>query len=118
MPSFTFEGADLTYDVQGSGPAIVFAHGAGGNRLSWWQQVPYFRERYTCVTFDHRGCGQGMDTRSMEQRARFDQDLGALIDHLGLSDVRLVAQSMGGWACLGYTLRQPERGKALVMADT
>ncbi|HET7042912.1 MAG TPA: alpha/beta fold hydrolase, partial [Gemmatimonadales bacterium] len=42
----------------------------------------------------------------------------ALIDHLGLPDVRLVAQSMGGWTCLDYTLRHPERVRALVMACT
>ncbi len=54
----------------------------------------------------------------MEQRPRFDEDLAALIDHLGLADVRLVAQSMGGWTCLGYAVTHPERVRALVMADT
>jgi 3-oxoadipate enol-lactonase len=32
--------------------------------------------------------------------------------------VRLVAQSMGGWTCLGYALRHPGRVRALVMAST
>ena len=39
------------YEVAGDGPLLVFAHGLGGNHLSWWQQVPHFRDRYTCVTF-------------------------------------------------------------------
>ena len=46
------------------------------------------------------------------------RDLAALIDHLGFADVRLVAQSMGGWTCLGYALRAPARVRALVMACT
>ena len=32
----------IYYEVAGSGPFLVFAHGLGGNHLSWWQQVPYF----------------------------------------------------------------------------
>jgi 3-oxoadipate enol-lactonase len=45
-------------------------------------------------------------------------DLAALIDELGLGQVTLVAQSMGGWTCLGYALREPAKVRALVMACT
>ncbi len=118
MPFCPVNGIDLYYEEFGEGPAVVFAHGAGGNHLSWWQQVPYFRDRYTCVVFDHRGFGASLDHRPVEERPRFDEDLAALIDHLDLADVRLVAQSMGGWTCLGYAVTHPERVRALVMADT
>jgi 3-oxoadipate enol-lactonase len=46
------------------------------------------------------------------------EDLAALIDELGFPQVTLVAQSMGGWTCLGYALREPARVRALVMACT
>lgn len=118
MPVISTSGTDLYYEKHGSGPAIVFAHGAAGNHLSWFQQVAFFRERYTCVTFDHRGFGRSLDSRPVAERPRFDEDLAALIDHLELPDVRLVAQSMGGWTCLGYAATHPERVRALVMADT
>ena len=45
-------------------------------------------------------------------------DLAALVDHLGASDVRIVAQSMGGWSALDYALAQPARVRALVLAST
>ena len=48
----------------------------------------------------------------------YADDLAALIDELKLQDVRLVAQSMGGWTCLEYALREPGRVRALVMAST
>lgn len=118
MPILHHNGADLFYDVTGSGPALVFAHGLGGNHLSWWQQVPYFRDRYTCVTFAHRSFAPSTDAPGGPGPRAFADDLAALIDHLGLPDVRLVAQSMGGWTCLEYTLRHPERVRALVMACT
>ena len=46
---------NLYYEVSGSGPALLFAHGLGGNHLSWWQQVAHFAPHYTCVAFAHRG---------------------------------------------------------------
>lgn len=118
MPYLELPGARIFYEVSGSGPALVFAHGLGGNHLSWWQQVPAFNGRYTCVTFAHRGFAPSTEEPGGPGAAAFADDLEALIDHLGLGDVRLVAQSMGGWTCLAYALRHPDRVRALVMCDT
>ena len=118
MPSLSVDGCDLYYEAHGSGDPIVFAHGAGGNHLSWWQQVSHFRDRYTCVTFDHRGYGRSIPTPEASGGRYFISDLAALIDHLGLGPVHLVGQSMGGWSCLGYTIRHPERVRRLVLAST
>ena len=57
MPFASINGVDLCYESHGSGPAIVFAHGRGGNHLSWWRQVPAFSANHRCVTFDQRGWG-------------------------------------------------------------
>jgi pimeloyl-ACP methyl ester carboxylesterase len=118
MPVLDLDGCRLYYETHGEGPALVFAHGLGGGHLSWWQQVPHFRDRYTCVTFDHRGFGLSREAGEGRGPAAFVDDLAALLDHLGLRDVRLVAQSMGGWTCLGYALREPARVRALVLACT
>jgi len=111
-------GAEIYYECTGSGPAIVFAHGLGGNHLSWWQQVPHFSQRYTCVTFAHRGFSPSRVTSGMVDPTLFEGDLLALVDRLKLAEVRLVAQSMGGWTCLNFALRHPKRVRALVMAAT
>jgi 3-oxoadipate enol-lactonase len=118
MPFLERDGARLYYETHGTGPALVFAHGLGGGHLSWWQQVPHFRDRFTCVVFDHRGFGLSTESPGKPGPDAYVDDLAALIDHLKLPDVRLVAQSMGGWTCLGYALRHPDRVKALVMAAT
>jgi 3-oxoadipate enol-lactonase len=118
MPYLARHGARIYYEKHGAGPAIVFAHGLGGNHLSWWQQVPYFRDRYTCIVFAHRGFWPSEDTPDGPHPEMFMDDLAALIDLLDLDDVRLVAQSMGGWSSLAYALHEPDRVRALVMADT
>jgi pimeloyl-ACP methyl ester carboxylesterase len=111
-------GAEIYYERTGAGPAIVFAHGLGGNHLSWWQQVPYFSHRYSCVTFANRGFSPSRIASGSVDPALFEEDLLALVDNLGLTDVQLVAQSMGGWACLNFAVRHPRRVRALVMAST
>ena len=42
MPTLERPNCDIYYEETGNGPAIIFAHGAGGNHLSWWQQIPLF----------------------------------------------------------------------------
>lgn len=122
MPFAAVNGIELYYEVHGPEKPltdpVVFAHGAGGSHLSWWQQVPHFAGTHTCVTFDHRGYGQSIDAPGGPGGASYVEDLRGLLDHLGIERANLVAQSMGGWTCLGFALRYPGRVRRLVMADT
>lgn len=110
--------AAIYYEVRGSGPALIFAHGLGGSHLSWWQQIPQFSGRFTCVTFSHRGFapsrldpeGRGCDA--------FGEDLAALVRHLELGELTLICQSMGGWTGLDYAMSSDSRVRALVLAST
>ena len=61
MSKAKINGIDIHYQEYGEGEAMVFAHGAGGNLLSWWQQIPFFSQHYRCITFDHRGFGHSFD---------------------------------------------------------
>jgi 3-oxoadipate enol-lactonase len=122
MPFAPSHSVDIYYEVHGpkagTAPAIAFAHGAGGNHLSWWQQVPHFSDQFTCVTYDQRGYGQSRDAENGPGGAAFVDDLRGVLDHAGIERATLVAQSLGGWACLGFTRRWPERVDRLVMCDT
>ena len=108
----------IYYEVMGEGPPIVFAHGLGGNQMSWWQQMAHFSARHTCVAFAHRGFTPSSPVPGAAAPDAYADDLAALIDELRLRDVRLVAQSMGGWTCLDYALRNPGNLRSLVMAST
>jgi 3-oxoadipate enol-lactonase len=111
-------GAEIHYEIFGRGPAVVFAHGLGGNHLSWWQQVAHFATTHTCVVFAHRGFPPSSPVPGATAPDAYADDLAALIQELKLKDVALVAQSMGGWTCLDYALREPKKVRALVMAST
>jgi 3-oxoadipate enol-lactonase len=107
--------ADIYYEVYGQGPPIVFAHGLAGNHMSWWQQIPYFTARYTCVTFAARGF---FPSRGKADPGHNADDLRALLERLDFDRVNLVAQSMGGWAAISYMLHHPDKVRALVLAST
>jgi 3-oxoadipate enol-lactonase len=111
-------GAEIHYEVAGEGPAVIFAHGLGGNHLSWWQQVAHFAPSRTCVVFAHRGFPPSSPVPGKSAPDSYADDLAALIQKLNLKDVALVGQSMGGWTCLEYALREPQKVRALVMAST
>ena len=117
MPRARVNGADLYYEEHGSGSALVFVHGGGGNHLSWWQQVPVFAPRHRCITYDQRGYGSSTPVEPGDPEV-LAADLLALLDHLGIERACLVAQSLGGWAAWGAAARQPQRVRALLMADT
>jgi pimeloyl-ACP methyl ester carboxylesterase len=113
------DGCRLYYeDTGGHGPTVLFLHGAGGNHLSWWQQVPVFAEEYRCVTMDQRGFGQSPDVAGGPGPAALATDALALLDHLGIGQAAVVAQSMGGWAAVGAAVRAPGRFWAIALANT
>lgn len=112
------DGFRLYYEVQGSGPPVMFAHGAGGNAMVWWQQVPAFSERFTTITFDHRAFGRSPDLDDGPGRVAFGTDTFALIEHLGLERVHFVAHSMGGRTAAGLLRRCPERIGSIIFSGT
>lgn len=54
------QGFQIAYDVQGSGPALLLAHGFNNDRTMWHEQgwVDYFQGDYTVIAMDVRGCGE------------------------------------------------------------
>ena len=66
------------------------------------------------IAASHRppGCPGGPDPTD------YADDLAALIGKLALTDVRVVAQSMGGWSAVEYALRKPKELRGLVLSAT
>ncbi len=116
MPEVQRADASIHYEVYGDGPALVLAHGAGGNRLSWWQQIPILSRTHRVLAFDHRGFGRS--TCEDFHPRHFADDLTAVLDTAGIERTALVCQSMGGWSGLPFALRKPERVSCLVLACT
>lgn len=118
MPTIANGSASIYYEVHGSGPALVLAHGAGGSALSWWQQIPAFSARHRVIAFDHRCFGRSTCPPDDFHPRHFPSDLLAVLDAEGVERAALVCQSMGGWTGLPTALRHPDRVRALVLCGT
>lgn len=122
MPIAERAHAKLYYELHDAAgpdaPVIVLAHGAGGNTLIWWQQVPHFVRTHRVLVFDHRGFGRSACAPGQFHPREFADDLGAILDHAGIARAALVCQSMGGWTGLPFALAYPQRVTALVLSGT
>jgi pimeloyl-ACP methyl ester carboxylesterase len=127
MPKARINDLDLYYEVDGEGDtAIIFAHGGGATHVEWWRQVYALRDRYRCVTFDARGCGQttlaaGAPADALVPtriNAMAGRDLLGLMDHLGIAKAFLNGHSAGGHAVSSAAQSAPDRVLGLVMTNT
>jgi 3-oxoadipate enol-lactonase len=112
------DGASIYYEAHGDGPAVAFAHGAGGNAASWWQQIPVFSQRYRMIVFDHRLYGRSVCAPDNFDRSKFGDDLMAILDAEGIERTAIVCQSMGGWTGLRAALERPDRVSCLILSNT
>ncbi|MGH2633061.1 MAG: alpha/beta fold hydrolase [Tepidiformaceae bacterium] len=117
MPFADVNGAHLYFEQYGSGPDVVFLHGAGGNHLSWWQQLPAFGQDFRCTVYDARGWGRSSGEMGVG-RFVLGTDLVALLAHLRIGRAHVVAQSMGGRAVAGLTRLAPGKVASLVLCGT
>lgn len=104
-------GANLYYEVAGSGPAVALLHFGLGDSRFWDDQFAVFAQRYTVLRYDYRGFGKSsLPPGEYSQRA----DLDALLTHLGFGAVALVGVSMGAGLTIDYALEHPDRVTAIV----
>lgn len=111
-------GCDIYYECYGEGFPLILAHGAGGNAACWWQQIPYFADRFRVIAFDHRGFARSRVTSDNFDVAYFANDLRAILDKECIEEAHLVCQSMGGWTGLNLAIESPERVRSLTMSHT
>jgi 3-oxoadipate enol-lactonase len=111
-------GTDLHYEVEGTGPAVLFLHAFPLTLRMWDAQARALEATHQVVRFDARGFGGTPPGDGLLTMERIADDAVALLDHLGLSKAIVCGLSMGGYATFALMRRHPERVKALVLADT
>ena len=107
MPLFSAEdGADIYYKDWGTGDPIVFSHGWPLNSDAWDTQMLFFGQQgYRVIAHDRRGHGRSSQTWDRNDYDSWADDLAGLIEQLDLTNVTLVAHSMGGGEIARYVGR-------------
>ena len=78
-------------------PTLVLLHGLGATAdLNWFTCYSALGRRYRVISIDHRGHGRGLRSRRPFRLADCADDVAALAEELGLSQIIPVGYSMGG----------------------
>lgn len=100
----------------GKGHPILFLSGWTLPSDFWgYQMLAAVRQGYRAVAYDRRGHGRSSDPGGGYDHDTLADDLGAVIEGLGLEDAILVAHSMGGTEIARYFSRHGGRGVSKVV---
>jgi pimeloyl-ACP methyl ester carboxylesterase len=101
----------------GRGPAIVLCHGFPDNHHLYDRVVPLLKG-HEVVSFDFLGWGQSSKPTHHEYTfAAQEQDLNAVIEHLHLGRVVLVAHDASVPAAINWTLDHPGRVASMILSN-
>jgi pimeloyl-ACP methyl ester carboxylesterase len=106
----------LNHVVEGSGPDVVLLHAGVADLRMWDAQVAELSRDHRVVRCDLRGFG-GTPLAAGESYCDAD-DVLALLDHLGVAQLDLVAASYGGWVALQVASAVPDRVRRLVLLSS
>ena len=110
----------IHYHEQGEGEVVIFLHGAGGGASGYSNfkgNYPVFAEAgYRSIVPDLIGYGLS----SKPDLPQYDLDLfiagvKGLVDGLGLKNITLLGNSLGGAVALGYALAYPQDVARLIL---
>lgn len=108
-------GTRLYYEVAGSGPPLVLIHGHGLDSRMWDDQFTPFAMHYRVVRYDMRGYGKSAPVG--ETSYTHEDDLAALLDHLGVACAAILGLSSGGAVAIDFALAHPAKTRALIAVD-
>src|SRR5918994_2709220 len=105
-------------EYRGERPAVVLMHGFPDNLHLYDRLVPHLSGRRV-VTFDFLGWGRSDKPKGYPYTAdNQTRHLGAVIEHLGLEEIVLVAHDASGPPAIDWALAHPDRVAALVLLNT
>ncbi len=119
MPTVQTNDIETYYEQRGSGPPIVFVHGAILDHTQWAPQLDALSEEYTTIAYDVRGHGRtGGSARETYSIELFAKDLDAFLTAIDVDGPVICGLSTGGCIAQVYAAAHPDRVAGLVLADT
>jgi haloalkane dehalogenase len=113
------DGASVHYIDEGSGPVLLFLHGAPNWSFFYRQFITGLRHDFRCVALDFPGFGLSpSDASCPPTMPALSGVVERFIEKLELRDVILVAGDAGGPIGLGAAAGHPEWFAGLVLAGT
>lgn len=114
-------GSCMSYLDEGprDAPVVLMVHGNPSWSFLYRSLVLALRDRFRCIVPDHLGCGLSDKPQNFDYHlvAHID-NLGALVDHLGIARAHLAVHDWGGPIGLGMARRRPGFIERLILFNT
>jgi len=119
MPRVTVNGAELYYEIRGTGPPLLLIMGATGDGGHFDELAGLLADEFTVITYDRRGNGRspvpaGWRTTSAEEQA---DDAAALLDALETGPAAVFGTSSGGTFALCLLVRHAENVRGAILHE-
>lgn len=109
---------NVSYNVFGVGPAVLFLHGVGSGKDGWKRQLDTVLDTgFQFVALDAPGFGQTPLPTAPGFAPHVDAVL-QVMDHLEIDRVVLCGHSLGGMTAQEFYAQHPDRVKGLVLSAT
>ena len=100
------------------GEVVVLIHGFGGDKNNWPLYARHFTKRFRVIAPDLPGFGENVRNPEWHYGGTAQTErLHAFLMELGLDDIHLAGNSMGGFIGLNYALTHPGRLKSLTLIN-
>jgi len=112
-------GRPVNYVDIGSGPRhpVVFVHGLGGQWQNWLENIPRAAQERRVIALDLPGFGLSPLPREEITIPRYGRTVNELCERLGLGQVEMVGNSMGGFISAEMVVSQPVRVRKLALVS-
>jgi pimeloyl-ACP methyl ester carboxylesterase len=109
-------GAELYFEVQGRGPAVLLIAGATGDAGHFEQAADVLASEHTVITYDRRGNSRSGPTgpTTLDQQA---DDAAALLGHVGAAAAAVFGTSGGAIIALKLAIRAAEVARYVIVHE-
>jgi pimeloyl-ACP methyl ester carboxylesterase len=108
-------GTRVRLERGGSGPPLVFLHGASGH-TGWLPFLERLSKSFDVLAPEHPGFGSSDDPPWLDRPADLGYFYLDMFDALGLDRVHLIGTSLGGWIAAELAIRNTARLASLTLA--
>ena len=117
--TMTINGCELYYEEHGGGDPVLCLHGFTGSSGDWFYAGrEALKPAFRLITPDARGHGRSTNPAGTLTHRQCAEDALALLDRLGLEQVKAIGMSMGGNTLLHLATLAPGRITRMVLVSS